>query len=310
MTSKIFEALSDNDESVDPKTYDFARQTKNYTDLKAVLNKVGITLPNMTAGTRNGAVTFKLWSNEIDSRTKKPLFTWHKYESGTPGSGQNYVSFGGTKYFLADFLSREDLQVRLKDIIDRDKTPISDLEKSFAKYFKVAGTYEVVDGIVNVTGTVTGKPAIKKLGKLPFKFGTVTEQFIAKKIGLTTLEGFPEKARRVDAQDNLLTDCIHSPKDVGAIDLCGNVLTSLIGLPDDPMTTLYLSWNENLPLLQLLKLSSSHFGIYDEKMFNHPTGRIIGKYKKMIEEGGSLRKAMIQCQKELIDNGFKGNARL
>tara|TARA_B100001059_G_C17671707_1_gene494884 strand:+ start:502 stop:837 length:336 start_codon:yes stop_codon:yes gene_type:complete len=58
----------------------------------------------------------------------------------------------------------------------------------FEDYFKIKGTYEFVDGVYNVIGNVT---LIKKVEKLPFKFGKVTGIFNCSYNNLTSLEGCP-----------------------------------------------------------------------------------------------------------------------
>jgi hypothetical protein len=58
------------------------------------------------------------------------------------------------------------------------------------EYFVIDGTYELVDGLYNVKGSVR---LIKQVEKLPVKFGKVTSYFYCSSNKLKTLEGAPEK---------------------------------------------------------------------------------------------------------------------
>ena len=55
-------------------------------------------------------------------------------------------------------------------------------------YFKINGTYELIDGVYNVKGSVQ---LIKAVEKLPVKFGKVSRQFHCFSNELKTLEGSP-----------------------------------------------------------------------------------------------------------------------
>ena len=55
-------------------------------------------------------------------------------------------------------------------------------------YFKINGTYELIDGVYNVDGDVRLK---KDVDKLPVKFGKVSRQFHCFSNELKTLEGSP-----------------------------------------------------------------------------------------------------------------------
>ena len=56
------------------------------------------------------------------------------------------------------------------------------------EYFEIEGTYELVDGVYNVKGSVR---LIKEVEKLPCKFGKVSGKFYCANNNLTSLEGCP-----------------------------------------------------------------------------------------------------------------------
>ena len=76
-------------------------------------------------------------------------------------------------------------------------------------YFRINGTYSLIDGVYNVKGSIS---LIKLVEKLPIKFGTVSGHFYCFGNNLISLEGAPKK--------------------VGSHFYCfGNKLTSLEGCP-------------------------------------------------------------------------------
>jgi hypothetical protein len=96
--------------------------------------------------------------------------------------------------------------------------------------FDIWGTYEFVDGVYNVKGHVS---LIKRVEKLPFKFGNVSGTFSCYSNNLTSLKGAP---RRVYGDFycsyNNLTSLEGCPTSVGGDFLCSrNKLTSLEGAP-------------------------------------------------------------------------------
>jgi len=185
---------------------------------------------------------------------------------------------------------------------------ISDVENVFKirevkTIFKIHGTVTIrtIDGsdekIIDVIdGTVS---PWNDLEYIPFQFGTVDFFDFANK-GLSSLKGCPHAVTGdFDVSKNELTTLIGGPRSVlGSYYVFNNPLTDLDGAPDEVGHTFTLSWSENIPLLRLLKYDRFHiFG---------------GPNTLMREYAGQkpLRQAIIQCQKKLIDAGFKGNARL
>jgi hypothetical protein len=157
------------------------------------------------------------------------------------------------------------------------------------------------DGTVNINGDVHCKAGIK-IPKLPIKFGKV-KSFECMNVGLTSLENCPNfvledfKARR-----NQITSMQGCPDVNGDLDLSDNPITNMDGIC---MTakSISITYNENLPVLRLL---------FFDKVYmtgNIPIARIIDKHRKTMEKL-SKKAVILNCQKELIENGFINNAKL
>ena len=118
------------------------------------------------------------------------------------------------------------------------------------------------------------------------EFCPETEQLECSKCELTSLRGINQSVRELA--------CKH------------NKLTSFEFLP--PLRFLQCTWYETTHLLRLVSLPKEcfmeildDFDIHAKQIYD-----IIHKYKGQTP----LRQAIIQCQKELIDAGFKENAKL
>jgi hypothetical protein len=147
-------------------------------------------------------------------------------------------------------------------------------------YFRIK-KYEIVDGLINTSGDVT---LIKKVSQLPFKFNKVGGHF----------------SGHFNCYNNQLTSLIGAPISVGGtFDCSNNQLTSLEGAPTSVGGCFYCDWSENLPLLRLLQYKKVL--LYN----NDQVSDIINKYCAQ----KPLKKAILDCQKELIENGFVGNAK-
>ena len=98
------------------------------------------------------------------------------------------------------------------------------------EYFRIWGTYELVDGLYNVEGSVK---LIKKVDKLPVKFGTISGGFSCYNNNLKTLEGFPISiGGNFNCSMNKLTSLEVCPISIGGGFSCSkNNLTSLKGCP-------------------------------------------------------------------------------
>ncbi|MEO6303927.1 MAG: hypothetical protein ABIP51_12225, partial [Bacteroidia bacterium] len=95
----------------------------------------------------------------------------------------------------------------------------------------IDGTYEVVDGLINVKGSVD--LAYKGLIEISFKFGTVTGNFNCSNNKLTSLKGCPTSVGgNFVCFNNKLTSLEGCPVSVGNVFVCSNnKLTSLKGCP-------------------------------------------------------------------------------
>ena len=98
------------------------------------------------------------------------------------------------------------------------------------EYFRIWGTYELVDGLYNVEGSIS---LIKIVEKLPVKFGIVSGSFSCSRNKLKTLEGSPKSVGGgFFCNHNKLTSLEGSPKSVvGSFKCHNNNLISLEGSP-------------------------------------------------------------------------------
>ena len=100
------------------------------------------------------------------------------------------------------------------------------------EYFEIDGTYEVIDGLINVTGNVN---LITQFEVLPCKFGVVTGDFYCTYNNLTNLTGSPKEiGGDFNCSNNKLTSLTGAPNKVGGNFSCyENNLTSLAGAPSN-----------------------------------------------------------------------------
>ncbi len=183
------------------------------------------------------------------------------------------------------------------------------------EYFGI-DDYTIKDGLINTDNVIL----IKKVRELPVQFGHVGGYFRCNNNQLTSLEGAPKSVGdNFDCSNNQLTSLEGAPKTVGGYFVCSNnklsslvggptivggdfvchnnKLTSLAGSPIEVGNRFYLTWSENLPLLRSVRYKKV-------QTFNNQVNDIINKYSNH----KPLKEAILLCQKELIDNGFVGNA--
>jgi len=85
----------------------------------------------------------------------------------------------------------------------------------------VNGTYEIVDGVVNVTGYVDFHG--RGLTEIPWKFGTVTDGFFCFDNKLTSLKNCPVSVgMNFDCNNNQLTSLKYCPEYIGGDFYCHN----------------------------------------------------------------------------------------
>ncbi len=162
-------------------------------------------------------------------------------------------------------------------------------------YFQIKN-YTITNELISTDFNVA---LIKLVTKLPVQFGHVNGNFYCSGNKLTSLKGAPQTlSGYFDCRDNQLTSLEGSPKSVGGGFYCrDNQLTSLAGSPNEVGGDFYLTWIKNLPLLQLVRYKRI-------ETYNDQINEIINKYCNH----KPLKEAILLCQKELIDNGFIGNA--
>lgn len=131
---------------------------------------------------------------------------------------------------------------------------------------------------------------------------TVYQSFRVYRSHLMSLEGSPDLVGGdFDCTFNELTSLKGLSAKINGHLLCqNNRLTSLDSLPDSFTGGITLTHYPDMGLLRLLRCDSILFNNID----GHDIQNILNKYC-----GGKLsRSKILSCQKELIDNGFEGNA--
>ena len=169
------------------------------------------------------------------------------------------------------------------------------------------------EGLVNVLELTPGRGFLSTVkdkpfpeGRLPVRFGLCKASLKLDRNQIRDLAGCPSVIQgNFVALGNRLKNCIGGPKEVTGrfwLGMQENLLESLDGFPNRVGDYAKLPYHPNLPLLRTLAcqdgvtLSSSSF-------ITSPIEEIIEKYK------GQGKRAMFECQKDLEDAGFEGNAR-
>lgn len=140
----------------------------------------------------------------------------------------------------------------------------------------------------------------RKKEQLPLWFGKVSGIFSAGNVGLTSLEGSPYWVEgSFDVRGNKLTTLKGGPSWVGkSYYAINNPLTDLDGLASHIGSSVSFDYTKDLPLLRTLVA---------QKIWPNPDQveleKILAKY------AGQGKRAIFDCQKELEDEGFEGNAK-
>jgi hypothetical protein len=186
--------------------------------------------------------------------------------------------------------------------------------------FKTTGQVTIdPEGLITCQGNVILK---RQLLQFPVRFKSVLGHFHCDTNQLLTLDGAPESVGgSFLCGNNDLISLNGAPKSVGGSFVCIlNQLTSLEGAPSsvgdlfschlNPLTSLQgmplelfylaITYTPTLPLLRCLAAKSILF----RPTMNHTTVEII-----LNRYAGQGRRAMFDCQKDLIDAGFEDNAR-
>ena len=112
-------------------------------------------------------------------------------------------------------------------------------------YFEIYGTYEIVEGVYNVKGSVYLR-STKEVEKLPVKFGKVSGHFDCSVNKLKTLEGCPISiGGSFSCDGNELTSLKGCPISIGGDFWCDdNKLKSLKGCPSSVDGGFYCNINK------------------------------------------------------------------
>ncbi len=179
------------------------------------------------------------------------------------------------------------------------------------------------NGEVTVIGHCIAKTPWPESAKLPITFKQVSIGFYCSYANLISLEGSPEfVGGNFVCDGNQLTTLSGSPSRVigdfscthnqltsldglprnllGTLHCNHNPLTSLDGLPDDFLGKIRLSWNPKLPLLRLLKCEDIGISQVSAPGLTNIMNRYCG--------ANFSRSSIVQCQKEMVNAGFEGNA--
>jgi len=178
-------------------------------------------------------------------------------------------------------------------------------EQDVRKIFEISdkAKIEIVDDVVD------GGVILKwKITKLPFTFGIVTGIFYCTENTLTTLVGSPRKVLKIfNCYQNNLKDLIGGPIECDDFYCHKNQLTSFDGKPDIVKKMFCFEFTPTVPVLSVLKYNNIYVNNINKE--KEDMTYILKKYCA----GNSkepLRTRIIKCQRELIDAGLEGNARL
>ena len=164
------------------------------------------------------------------------------------------------------------------------------------------------NGSLNILGNVIRRWGLSMPdGMWPVNFGTIHGDVDMSNCGLTSLEGSPEVVHgSMNIDDNPLTNLVGLTQQIsGQLNISGIDFKSLEGLPPDQ--SVVVTWYPNMPMLRLLTckwIELEWFQMRDPAD-SHPKQvlSILRKYRRFGKKG------MFDCQKELEDAGFEGNAR-
>jgi hypothetical protein len=231
--------------------------------------------------------------------------------------------------------------VRYREIVREtrvDPRSDSEIRATLMDSFDIDGRAIVnKNGTVDVTGDCRSTTNNVPFQIIPVKFNKTGDFRITHKI-LSSLEGCPKIAGNFSFNATNLTSLQYSPKLVSGNYICydGGSLSSLEGVTPkigsnlcfyrNPSITLeqiskltcetkldiILNYYKDLALLRLLHptFTNSVKQIRFEDEPDPPAFIIVQKYlKKILVEKLPWKKAMIDCQYELIKSGFKGNAK-
>jgi hypothetical protein len=202
--------------------------------------------------------------------------------------------------------------------------------KILGKFFRTRNQYFINDYRATPEGIITRATVYlcqttKPITSLPIQFYQ-TDSFVMRHSlparrnptpgSLTTLDGSPMIVKNeFNVSGNNLSDLIGGPATTGSYDAHDNPLTSLNGLPKS-CEMMRLDYT-HIPMLRLLGVEYTLVRMQPvDLMTRSPNGdeanKVAGIFDTYIEQiiaGTSLKQAIWECQKELIDNGFEDIAK-
>ena len=168
------------------------------------------------------------------------------------------------------------------------------------EYFDVdKNDITILDGRVDVDGSANCLHNFET--QLPFQFGEVKGYLSLEGRRLTTLKGCPKSVGDFNCDINLLHSLEGGPE-ICYIDYqCNNnPLTSLMGFPKTLVGKFYFDCTSNLPLLRLTGFKTVFcFGQQSDIVDQDQQRFLIELFNKFVGREDK-RKAIIQCQKELL----------
>lgn len=158
------------------------------------------------------------------------------------------------------------------------------------------------DGRLNVDGEVESAQYEFPDDKFPISFGIVTGDFNVSSLGLTSLEGCPETVGGTCyIASNKIKDLRGGPKKVNELYMTDlPLLESLEGFPEE-IVKVQLTWSSQMPLLRLLRAK--------EIVFDNKNNDSLAVHKILQQYAGQGKMALFDCQKDLEDAGYPGNAK-
>ncbi len=184
------------------------------------------------------------------------------------------------------------------------------------------------NGLVSIEGDVFLVRMDKMpIQRLPVMFKQVTGSLMLEDNLLETLEGCPPHVgihfscwnnqirkldhgpstvgRRYNCGQNRLTNLVGAPQRVPGGFLCmDNLLETLDGLPEYIGDTLYLNWNQHMPMLRTLAARKIVF--YAMPVARGPAEQVLEILNRYAGKGEA---GAFECGAELATAGFKENAR-
>jgi hypothetical protein len=152
---------------------------------------------------------------------------------------------------------------------------------------------------------------VKSLSQIGLNFGDLSSsEFKVSWCKFTSLAGCPQVVGGdFDCSENKLTNLVGGPRTVGGeynVTRNNTTLDSLEGLPENVDGWFRITWTAKVPLLRLVTLNTAFISIANKTKCQI----IIRGYRDKIKRDGlSSKVALWNCQKELAEKGFEGNAK-